>query len=289
MTHDLLTKAVIDERDERRRAERSERERLQRRRFRWLAGVSAAVVLIFAAVAIAAVMAWIEAEELRHKEVQARNQSQSKELAALAKTPLDTNPEHAVLIALEGLEWADTTEARKVLLTAAQYAWPSADLEAKALGGTPKAVALNADGSRLAVLAGGRSITMWDVTSREPAQAWKAAVALEDSASLAFSPDQPLVAVGRSISIDLLDVATGTPVRQLKPHLPTDERQDVDDRKIAFSPDGRWLAWVQDDGIRLLGYRREDAMVESVPAKAVLAFAFVPDGNRSSRGPSTRR
>ena len=85
--------------------------------------------------------AWDEANE-------ARKRAQSKELAALAETELNENPERAVLLALAGLHGrTDTTEARTQLLNAAQYAWPSADLDAETLGGTPEAVALSADGS----------------------------------------------------------------------------------------------------------------------------------------------
>jgi len=221
-----------------------------------------------------------EAENARVQEGLAnkrRDESRSKELAAFAETTMDKDPELAVLLALEGLRRAETTEARTQVLAAAQYAWPSAVLEEKALGGTPKAVALSADGSRLAVLAESaarredRTITLWDVTLRKPKIAWDKPV--EAASSLAFSPDQSLLAVVGATSIDLRNANTGDPNKDKSwpgRHV----------RAIAFSPDGRWLAWAQDDGIQLVDYRNEHAKVVTAPVKAVVGFAVVADGNR---------
>ena len=220
-----------------------------------------------------------DAEDLANT---ARDQSRSKELAALAEATMNEDPELAVLLALEGLQRADTSQARTQLLAAAQYAWPSAVLDAKALGGKPDAVSLSPDGSQLAVLAGeesparrgDRTITLWDVSSRSPSIVWRKEV--NASSSLAFSPDQKLLAVVSTASIHLRDAKTGDIVRSVRP--------EGDVGAIAFSPEGRWLAWAQKDGIRLLDYRNELAEVVRAMAKDValdvVSFAVVADGNR---------
>jgi hypothetical protein len=295
LTHDLLTAAVTEERDERRRAERSERDRRQRRRLKIGIATLALAVLVFGGLAIfawslrgAAVIARNEAVDARKAAEEnlakftkaqgdletARDRSRSRQLAALADATLNRNPERAVLFALEGVRRADAEDARTALVAAAQYAWPSARLEAEALGGTPKAVALSPDGSQLAVLASSGSdhtITLWDVAVdlRSPVMTRRSKVTA--SAELAFSPDQKLLATVGKFSIDLHDVKTGDVAS-----VPLAEGA----KKVTFSPDGRWLAWAQDDKIQLLGYRDKDAKVATVQVEALAAFAVVADGNR---------
>jgi WD40-like Beta Propeller Repeat len=331
LTHDLLTKAVIEERDVRRRVERGEGERRQRRKLlRISAGLGATALLFLILFVInwkqksanhdlagelsekvkkleraefglkgalakaneaeimqwkAARAAWLEQEKAkdaaRHAKQESqrandeRNRSRSKELAALVETAIDNDPHLAVALSLEGLRRADTAEARSALLNAAQYAWPLGILEQKKLGGKPDVIALNSDGTRLAVLAAGRTITMWDVTSTSPSMAWREPVYVDASSSLAFSSDKTLLAVGRKASIDLLQTTTG----RIDKSLPQSEGSN---RQIGFSPDGRWLASlaVGDGFIRLLDYRDPQAEEIRVPAKGVIAFSLADGGKR---------
>lgn len=324
LTHDLLTKAVMEERDVRRRAARAERERQQRRK---LVGISAglgATALLFLVLFVinwkqksanhdladelsekvdklkstesdlkkalaeankaefmqwqAARSAWLEqekAKEAARDAEQERDRSKSKELAARAQTAINKDPQLSVALSLEGLGQADTAEARSALLNAAQYTWPVGILEQKVLGGRPDAIALNKDGSRLAVLAGGRTITMWDVTTRSPSIAWREPVYIDASSSLAFSTDQALLAVGRKASVDLLQTSTG----HIDRSLPQSEGRN---RQIVFSPDGRWLASLaeRDGFIHLLDYRNARAEEIRVPAKDVFAFSIADGGKR---------
>jgi len=220
----------------------------------------------------------IEAERLANA---ARDRSRSKELAAFAETTTNDDPELAVLLALEGLRRADTSDARSALLAAGQYAWPSALLDAKALGDTPTALALSPDGTRLAVLAGGgsgarrgeRTITLWDVSSRSPSPVWCREGG--EASRLAFSPDRERLAVVSNASIDLRDAKTGD-VHQIV-------RPEGAAGAIAFSPDGRWLAWAQSDEIHLLDYRNERAEVvraQNKEVKDVMGFAVGANGNK---------
>jgi hypothetical protein len=264
LTHDLLTKAVLEEREERRHAERIDRERRERRKLWTIACISGFLVVVFFGLAVYAWIAGARANE-------ARDRSRSKELGALAAATMSADPSLAVAFALKGLGRADTAEARSALLDAAQYAWPAADLAEDALGGAPVWIALSQDGRRLAVAVEGQ-VTLWDVTARTPSQMW--AKPLAASTSLAFSPDHKVLAVGRKTSIDLVDADTGDVHRQIP--LPS-----VSDRRVAFSPYGHWLAWIQsDDRVWLLDYRDEGAKPGEVAAEGVIAFAVVGDGRR---------
>jgi hypothetical protein len=265
LTHDLLTRAVIEARDERRRAEREERDR----RNRWK---RVRTVVIAALLLIVPGFAWLAyrastAERLATEE---RDRSRSRELAAVAGARIDTNPEFAMALAIEGLQRADTAEARATLLRAAQYVWPMAELEAEDVGGTPTVVALSADGNRLAVVADD-GVTLWDVTTRAKLAVWHGRRVLPGSNSLAFSPDQKMVVVGRRSSITTLDAATGEEIPELSPSLP-----DVDDRAVTFSPDGRWIGWKEDEStIALLDFTHPERGATRINASKVISFAIV--------------
>ena len=277
LTHDLLTKAVVDERDGRRRAEAGRRERRQRWKLAVVAGASVLAALIFGGLAIAACTA-------RNSAKAESARSRSKELAGLSAAAMDGDPDLAVRLALEGLQRAQTADAWSALLNAAQYAWPSAMLDKAQLVETPNAVALSADGSRLAVLAGRRTITLWDVTARKPVQAWSVVLEDEDkdASSLAFSPDQTLLAIGRRAWVDLLDATTGSTQKHL-PQLPP-----LDTRVVAFSPDGRWLVSTQQGrdlrrkggDLQLLDFRNERPTPVVVRDHNVSAFVVLAGGKR---------
>jgi hypothetical protein len=265
LTHDLLTKAVVDERDERRVADVAVRSRRQRLRLTALAAALALVAVVFAGLAIGA----SRAETRANAE---KDRSQSRELAAVARTKMNADPELAILLALAGLERSDTADARAALLEASRYTWPSAILGTSDLDGVPDAIALSADGSRLVVLAAGETITLWDVNQpRQPARLWKATVS-KSSSSIALSLDQKLIAVAGPTSVTLLDAQTGRVARQLAPQ-PT-----IGTRRVVFSPDGRWLASTEDFGsVRVVNILDESAPSSVAQAPGVVGFTILND------------
>jgi hypothetical protein len=323
LTHDLLTKAVVEERDARRRRQRERHDRRQRWKMTAFAAACALIALLFAGMAQRASKAQMAAEktskdlkamaatlqsaktslesesarraatserlagQLKETAIQQAiaqqatnranaetDRARSRELAALAETMMNDDPERAIALALAGLRSADTAQARSVLMEAAQYAWPGATLEKTALGGVPNAVSISPDGSRLAVLAHGRTISLWAVSSRQPSKLWAQTLDEANATSLSFSPDQTLIAVGRTTSIDLIDVAGRKPVRRL-------QFDAASDRRVVFSPDGRWLG---SGGVgvplHILDYRNERAKLDLVTPDGVAGFSILPDGKR---------
>ncbi len=270
LTHDLLTAAVAAGRDERRVAERESRERLEQRKLRRVTEGFALAALIFLGLAI---VAW----NARRSAAEEGDRSRSKELAAIATAEVNQNPELAVILAREALNKADTAEARSALIEAAQYVWPQALLDRKELQGQPVAIALNRDGSRLAVVVEGHTVSVWNVSVRQPSLVWTKRD-LDGTSSLAFSPDQRLLAVGRTTSIDMLEAESGRIDAHLTAVVNKHLGQAVADRWLSFSPDGAWLASTQsDDFIRLLDYRN-DHPAPRVRAKGVVQFAVAEGG-----------
>ena len=315
LTHDLLTRAVVDERDIRRSVELGEQRRRQARQrkkrtlLRIVVPACVIVAVVFAGLAYFAVksrteavnamgelaagntklqktssdlaLAKIKADEqtilARGETARASresDQSRSRELAAMSRMVAGKDPHLAILLALEGLRRSETTEARSSLLDATQYAWPLALLNKEQVGGTPNAIVLSPDGNRLTILAGGQNVSLWDISSGKPTPVGKGKIVLERALSLAASPDQKLIAVGRTKGIDLLDAATGG----VQEHLPQPENYE---RRIVFSADSQWLASTQEDGqLQLLDYRGGGAL-PPVPAtlfRDVLDFSVLAGG-----------
>src|SRR5262249_27453651 len=215
-----------------------------------------------------------------------RNRARSRELAAHAQTTMNEDPELAIALGLRGMQYADTADARSALIEASRYAWPYADLSPSDVGGNPRVVALSADGSRLVVLAGANAISVWDVTLRQPSRLWpkdttstaETAKAADPAASVAFSPDSKVIAVGRSTAVDLLDATTGAPVSSL-----LQLSNNVANRRIVFSPDGRWLASSQANPTELLlvEYATPGAQPVTIvapPSHDIGGFAVLRDG-----------
>jgi hypothetical protein len=330
LTHDLLTKSVVEERDRRRRQESVDRERRQRLRFGGMAAAFALIAIVFAILAARASVAARDAEKAtaaarseseragqaktdaekaenatrlalrdatrasKEAKTQAENarqasqrandesrRSRSRALAAHAKATMNKDPELAIVLALKGVEQADTVEARSALIDAARYAWPYAVLHEADLEGEAEALALSADGTRLIVLAKNNTLSLWDVKARKAARVWMdsnfgaadGTAEGEALASVAFSPDQRWVAVGGRTAVTLLDASTGRVERRIP------QPSAAEDRRIGFSPDGMWLASTQKDETVLHLTNLRDGREKAVEASHDIGgFAVLQDG-----------
>ncbi|TDC47474.1 protein kinase [Actinomadura sp. KC345] len=137
----------------------------------------------------------------------------------------------------------------------------------------PTWVALNADGSRLAVHHGD-SVGLWDVrTGRRNGPSFG------DGHTLAFSPDGRLLAGGESADegpIWVWDVATGRTVTELREGTPG---------ALAFSPDGTVLAGTIVRDVRLWDARSGRTLrTMRGHTDYIDALAFSPDGGMLASG-----
>lgn len=334
LTHDLLTKAVLEERDRRRMIEQEAKELRQRRRMHLVVGLSIGLVVVFLGLAIGAGVAWTGAKKALAGEAEAKRaveaekkkvvelaqatkdqldalqktygelsiaqkgraealssaeksavkateqatlreteqkRAKSKELAAHAETATNNDPRLAMLLALDGIKLVDTLDARTALLDASRFAWPVSTLDKQQMRGEAKGVALSPGGDNLAVYAEGGVITVWDIRRQPPVQTWAVARPVADVTFVAFSPDGQALAVARESSLDLFDAKTGNAVRSLA-------QSGVYGLRIVFSPDGQWLASLQqDETVRVWSRRTGHPLAEPAPAKDVLDIALLPD------------
>lgn len=223
LTHDLLTKAVVHERDLRVKAEREARQQREQRRVRlWVAGAALAIV------ASVGLSLWFwrlmnEADQQRNEANLQRQQAWSRQLAAMATREIDRDHELATGLAAQALRLAETEQSRKAFFDTARYSWPYRKLAGvAALGGTPKAIAISNSGRYLAVLADAIDdeaeqkpvfVSLWDIDNEdaEPKRLWIQRASVDDAAHVAVSRerDTPLVAIGGSSAIEWLDHKAG--------------------------------------------------------------------------------
>lgn len=149
---------------------------------------------------------------------------------------------------------------------------PISTLSAQA--GWQQALALSANGRRLAIVTGNESLCVWDIASGRPAQPPN--VRWWGGSSLALSPDGSLVAVSTDPnSVFVWNVATGKAVTKL---------ENVEGDHLMFSPDGKMLAarsrntvglwntatWQEEAALSLTGFAPDGASGGN-------SLAFSPD------------
>jgi hypothetical protein len=220
LTHDLLTGAVVRERDIRLKAEREAQQRREQRRARlWVAGAVAAI-LVSAGISY-------RFERLAAEAERQHQQALSRQLAAMATKEIGRNHELATWLAAKSLSFGDTAQSREALFDTARYAWPHEKIAGVArLGGRPTAIAMSNSGKFLAVLAepgdadagsGQAVVSLWDIERAKPEVRWSRRIALRDAERLVLSRDREtrFVAVGGSRTIELLDAETGACVLRI--------------------------------------------------------------------------
>jgi hypothetical protein len=276
LTHDILTKAVVEHRNLGRHKEHERR---------LLAYVGACVLLV-------GTLGYMFFQDLqRDKEESGRQLAEAKalsqQLAAMSRRELERSHEQATLLGLEALNAADTLEAREALIHAARYAWPSAVLaDASELGGSPVAVAVSNDGQQLGIVARNgaeSSVSMWDVQdadARKPKRLWRTKVATEAS-SLVFARDKSRIAVGGALGVELLDTKLGERELMLPEAGPVKALAFGSKGQVVWSTERQLHVWGRDP-VSQTTEHIDIAGVEEISMDSrgrILALSRLPDGS----------
>jgi WD40 repeat protein len=128
------------------------------------------------------------------------------------------------------------------------------------------------DGKSLATLDYAGGIILWDAGTGR--QRWAFRI---DSPPrqrgwhwAAFGPDSRMLAVAQRLGLTLLDTANGRPVGKVAEGLAVSS--------VAFSPDGKWLAWANAAGPITVWDRHADRARRTLPAKPLSSYlSFGPD------------
>ena len=150
---------------------------------------------------------------------------------------------------------------------------------------TAQDIALSSDGATLAIGLGSRGIELFDVATWERLEKLARPPAEAGSRSIAFSPDGRFLAQARtSPVITFWDLSTREPAFTINAHGPTVER-------IAFSPNGRWLAAAsRPTGAIEIWDVSDRRLVHSIGPgpNDRPSIAFTPDGSRLVYGAADR-
>lgn len=228
------------------------------RRLRRFAYFLTSALLASGVLAVAAISLGSAAEEQRRVSI-------SRELASAAISQLDVDPERSVLLALHALEVSETREA-EVALHQAVF---TSRVEQTLVGheGPIRALAYSPDGSRLVTVGEDGTVRSWGAYTGEQLASWVGHPAPING--LAFSPDgRRLATSGEDGKVNIWAAGTGEQLLSF----------EGGGGKVAFSPDGRWLAAV--DGRLVNLWDLETGQVEDRlegHEDLVTSVAFMPD------------
>ncbi len=209
--------------------------------------------------------------------------SRSRELAASAQNNL-TQPDTALLLALQALHIENTYEARHSLLLALQ-SYPRLDGYLFGHTDAVRTAAYSPDGTQ--ILSGGRDnrVILWDAASRQPLNTFETHSNWIDA--VAFAPDgRQFVSASRDETAIIRDRDSGEILYTLDAH---DDALSA----VAYSPDsavlatadatGRIILWDSNTGEQLTDSQAHDDFIYEL--------AFSPDGTRlaSAAGDDTAR
>ena len=284
--HDVLAAPILEwcseyvraKREEERRAE--ERRRQQTSTFRRLTGVLAIGLLILGAVVILALLQRGDAiEQSKLAQTQA-SLARSQELANTSLAQIRVDPELAVLLALEAVEAAPTTQAQDALRAALSASRVRTVLPH---GGPVVDASYSADGSRIVTAASDGRVRLWNAATGRRIRVFRANGGVPEAA---VDPKGTRVAAAAGEGGSRLwDARSGRPIR-LPGH-------PLVAATVAFSRDGRLVAiagrypkqpgpkrprpaevqvWRASDGVPVQTFRGHTNFVYHVE--------FSPDGRR---------
>jgi RNA polymerase sigma factor (sigma-70 family) len=146
-------------------------------------------------------------------------------------------------------------------------------------------VAFSPDGKHL-VSCGDDAVRLWNAGTGKEVRVLAEGSRYE---AVAFSPDGRLVAAGtKDGGVRLIDAASGRTLHELKEHPNGEFRKRLvyrDGRTVAFSPDGRMVAWGSWQVVQVWEVATGQERL-SFPAHRgeVMSVAFFPDGRRLATG-----
>jgi len=247
------------------------------KRHRQLTIILTTAFLLAGLLALVAGLSW-------QRTIQSNKLAASRELSAAAVNNLEIDPERSALLALQALETADTLEARNAL----HQSIPEMHLIKKifvSTGGVP-GVAYSPDGRMIATMSPRQEVKLWDANS---GALLRTLIGVDDfGGRVIFSPDGSILAGAYPTQVVVWDVASGEMITIL-----SGESQEgvagynVGVGQISFSPDGKYLATANMDGISTIWDVRTSSKilsllaVETLPPKAI---EYSPDGRLLANG-----
>ena len=214
----------------------------------------------------------------------AEHLANSRELSAAAVNNLQVDPERSVLLALQALETADILEAHNAL----HQSIPEMHLLKNIFvssGGVP-GVAYSPDGKLISTISLRQEVKLWDANSGELLRTLVGAD--EPGGYVAFSPDGNIVAGSYTTQVVLWDIPSGEILATLSGGSLEDVAgYNVGVGQINFSPDGKYLATANMDGVSTVWDIDTSSKVlslmsvETLPPKAI---DYSPDGKLLANG-----
>jgi WD40 repeat protein len=240
---------------------------------RGLLRAAAVAAVIIAAIAALALFATRE----RNAAEQARAEALSRELAANAIVQLPQDPELSVLLAIEALRVAPTTQAEDAL----RQSLPESHVQAVMRGHTDavSSAAFSPDGKWVVTASFDRTARVWDASTGRSVAELRGHTNWVYCAT--FSPDSRLVVTASKDDpvARVLEATTGQCLVQLRGH-------SGPVNWVGFSPDGRMIVTTSDDStarVWEIGTGKELAVLRGHHG-AVWGAAFSPDGQRIVTG-----
>lgn len=240
-------------------------------------------VFLTTAFVLAGILAFV-AGIFWQRTIQANKLATSRELSAAAVNNLQIDPERSALLALQALEVSDTLEARNALHQSIPEMHLLMNIPVSA-SGVP-GVAYSPDGKLIATMTIRQDVKLWDANSGE---LLRTLIGVDEfGGCVAFSPDGGILAGAYTTQVVLWDVHSGEIITILSGGSHEGVAgYNVGVGQISFSPDGKYLATANMDGVSTIWDIRTFSKVLSLMAAETLppkAIDYSPDGRLLANG-----